>query len=508
MTPIASDKAGEPGKRYGRPEDRVQVYRENPHYIQYKGEPMFLFGCNQGWTFSLQYRDFDYRTEIERLHEAGGNLIRIAPFITHLADDPERHDEACDNLPWRRLGRDGDRYIYSLDLDRDGGNPHFWERLADLVHHAWERDIVISFELWDLYGPARGIGHPQGNRWGIHPFFPGNSPDLAGPNMFAVETDVKDITFCRTVTRGEYSRALHFQRQYVRKLLDVLGPYPNVIYCVTNETSGLKAWSDYWVKFVHDYFDERWDGAKVLAGEMPREYRFTQNFTIEDMLSDDAYDFADASQYCNGSAAKERREIQDAALTVDALRRYYQHMEQLGRVKPVTCMKIYNWDTPSVIWSRLFAGAATARYHRRIRGVPGWVAPSEETIARGLDPADLQLEYVRHVSAFLRKTRFEPWRMAPDHELIAACEGVDATAAMTAPGCSTVAALFCSMASVAGRRASLRLPEGRYQGFFYSPTYGEQLEVSVADASAGEREISLPDDVKFRAAILHLKRVE
>ncbi len=482
-------------KAVAPPEDRVQVYSENPHYIQYRGKPVFLFGCNQGWTLSLQDLDHDYRTEFDRLHEVGGNLVRITPFLPPVVDAPDRFDDRRHNYPWKRIP-EGNQY--RLDLDAGGTSATFWDRLADLVRYAYDRDIVVSFEFWDLYGPARGPGFKQGDRWSSHPFYPGNSPDLAGDDMLPAETDMKDIAFCRTVTRGGYDKALTLQEQYARRLLDVLSPYPNVIYCMVNETSAEKAWSDYWLRFTHRYFEEEWSGAPHLAGEMPREYGFVENFTVEDMIDDPAYWFADASQYFRGRGAEEARQSRTN------VKAYYDRMvDSPEKTKPISSMKIYNWDGPSVIWMRLFAGTATARYHRHV--AVSWFKTSAETRAKGLPPADLQLEYVGHVAAFLEQVGFRPWDMQPDHLVVKATEGIEETVAMCARDRRICAVLAFCEETISGRTMTLSLPSGSYRYLWYSPIDGRQTEQEGAVAGVeGELSLPLPDGEGFRQAVLYV----
>ena len=256
------------------PEARVQVYTQNPAYIQYRGEPLFLVGCNQGWTASLQNLDHDYKAEFDRLHEVGGNLVRITPFIGQRVTDPVIHDPREYNLPWKK--EDG---VYVLDLEASGGNSAFWDRLEELIARAYEKEIVVSFEYWDLYAPARGPGGnqefktPPGDRWSAHPFAPGNSRELVGEHALPETTHMRDISYCKPVTEGGYDLALSLQEQFVKHMLDVLSPYPNVIYCMVNETSADKSWSDHWLRFTHEYFTEHWPGHPYLAGEMPRVKR-------------------------------------------------------------------------------------------------------------------------------------------------------------------------------------------------------------------------------------------
>lgn len=486
-------------KNIAPPEDRVQVYKKNPRYIQYRQEPLFLVGCNQGWTVSLQDLDFDYKDELDRLHKVDGNLIRITPFITPRLDDPERLDDRRNNFPWRR---EGDQY--HLDLERDGGNPDFWNRLSELVQYAYERNIIISFEFWDLYGPARGaegnaeFKTPPGDRWSAHPFFPGNSPDLTGNDMLPVQTHMKDIAYCRTVTQSGYQKALHFQEQYVRKMLDTLSPYPNVLYCMVNESSAEKSWSDHWLKFTHDYFHEVWDGAPHLAGEMPREFAFTQNFTVQQMLDDPLYDFADISQYCQG---KDLKEISNVKTNLPP---FQQYITETNQIKPLTCMKIYNRDATAVLWMRLLSGCASARYHRTLNNAGSYKPPE------GVDPVALQIACVGHVVSFLKKTNLKPWETQPDHAIVSESEGVDETLALSANNRQICAALlYCVPGDIPNNRSvTLALPEGQYQYFWYSPSEGTATEQTVQEVNASTpAKFEAPDAPEFASAVLYVENI-
>ncbi len=463
-------------KEVAPPKDRVQVYQKNPFYIQYKNKPLFLYGCNQGWVTSLQNLDHDYLTEFDLLAKVGGNLVRITPFITESLGSPKCFDDRMYNLPWCREGGQ-----YRLDLENGGANPMFWERLEQLVRDAYERDIIISFEFWDLYGPARGpethllYKTSPGDRWGAHPFFPGNSPDLTGSDMLPPDTYKKDIAFCRTVTHGGYEKALRFQEQYVRKMLDTLSPYPNVIYCMVNETSAKKEWSDYWLDFTRRYFDEIWDGAPFLAGEMPREFSFTENFTIEDMIDDTRYGFADASQYLRGNVKNN-------------LIKFYEYCRKTDNIKPITCMKIYNRLSPDVNWTRLFGGAASSRYHR-LKGA-GWF--DKDNIPEG---AFKQLDFVKHLTDFIRDTDYQPWNMEPFHKVVIQSENIDETMAMCSKDRQICAGLIYCTGKRENRCIRLSLPKGEWNCFWLNPANGKRTEKEscVVDGDNGlERRV--PED--------------
>ena len=478
----------------GPPEDRVQVYSKDPRYIQYKGKPVFLVGSNQGWTASLQDLDHDYQAEFDALQAVGGNLVRITPFIGQTVDESKTPDVRGNNLPWKQ-----EEGQYLLDLESHGGNPLFWDRLAELAAYAYARDIVVSFEFWDLYSTARGpggnlnFGTPPGNRWSAHPFAPGNSRELAGGDALPVQTHMKDIAFCRTVTEGAYGRALELQEQYVKRLLDVLSPYPNIIYCMVNETSAEKAWSDYWLRFTHRYFEEEWGGVAHLVGEMPREFKFTENFTVEQMLDDRSYGFADVSQYCTGGGLTEMGNVK-----VNTARFRAYREEQADRVKPMTCMKIYNVFATSTLWMRLFAGCATARYHRVVAGL--------HTPPEGVDPVQGQLSCVGHVAGFIADTGFEPWTMVPDAEVIAAHPGFELSLAMVREdGAEMAALLFCEAAGEEDRAAVLTLPPGRFEGFWLDPLSGARTALELKSEGRA-RPLQVPAPRGLHEAVIYLKQ--
>lgn len=485
-----------PKKGVAPPEDRVQVYVKNPCYLQYRSKPVFPIGCNQGWTRSLQDLDHNYQAEFAALHRVGGNLVRVTPFIGLRENDEDLFSDRHNSLPWKRQDKK-----YLLDLETHGGNPLFWERLSELVAYAHERDILISFEFWDLYSAARGPGGnlrystPPGNRWSAHPFAPGNNKELVGEHALPAKTHMKDIAFCRPVTQGGYDLALKFQEQYIARLLDVLSPYPNVIYCMVNETSAEKTWSDHWLRFTHDYFQTRWHGAPYLAGEMPREYSFVENFTVEDMLDDSIYGFADMSQYGRGSGLREMRAIKENMVRFRAYR-----FQNTARLKPLTCMKIYNTSGPAVLWMRLFAGCATARYHRALHhALP--VSPKEAPAAQR------QLDYVGVMARFLEGTDFKPWLMLPNDAWIVSHPSFDEVLAMRSEDRGIYAALFlCQKKKDQHRPLHVKLPTGKFDGFWLNPASGHRKAVAISSSEgAGSAQITLNPPTGPGEVVLFLK---
>lgn len=120
-------------KAVAPPEDRVQVYKKNSRYVQYRGAPIFLVGCNQGWAVSLQTLDHDYRQEFDRLHEVGGNVVRIT--------------------------QDGERWGFP------GGRPEGHETWEETLRREVKEEACVEVTEARLLGFGRGEcirGHEKG----------------------------------------------------------------------------------------------------------------------------------------------------------------------------------------------------------------------------------------------------------------------------------------------------------------------------------------------------------
>lgn len=55
--------------------DRIQPYRENPFYWQYKGKPVLLLGGTDDHNL-FQWEESRLRPHLELLASAGGNYVR------------------------------------------------------------------------------------------------------------------------------------------------------------------------------------------------------------------------------------------------------------------------------------------------------------------------------------------------------------------------------------------------------------------------------------------------
>jgi hypothetical protein len=184
--------------------------------------------------------DFDdYLDFLERHHH---NFIRLWTWDSTVWDTRANGSDGKDFVhhvaprPWLRTGPenapDGKP---KFDLTRF--DPQYFERLRTRVEAAGQRGIYVSvmlFEGWGLMHGNQGRGAPDGWTWRAHPFHPENNINELGLDA------TKD-----TVHRLGNSKVNDLLAAYIRKVVDTVNDFDNVLYEVINE-GGQKDW-DWWV---------------------------------------------------------------------------------------------------------------------------------------------------------------------------------------------------------------------------------------------------------------------
>ena len=138
-------------------------------------------------------------------------------------------------------------------------------------------------------------------------------------------------------------------------------------------------------------------------------------------------------------------------------------------------MKIYNTGGPSVLWMRLFAGCATARYHRALHhALPK--GPAE------VPAAQRQLDYVGVMACFLDVTDFKPWLMVPDNAWVVSGPSFDEVLAMRHRDRDIYAVLFLCQKNKDGHRSvHVKLPTGKFKriiiDLFFTQTFASACKM-------------------------------
>jgi hypothetical protein len=321
-------------------ESPLRPSEANPYYWQYQGKPVLLLGGT--WQDNLFNHPIGLERHLDLLKSAGGNYVR----------NVMSHRNQGNVFAFAQT--DG-----KFDLDR--WNDEYWQRLENFLKLARVRDIIVQIEVWatwDHYENHQSIGG-----WSKHPFNPANNVTYT-PEESRLPTSVNyaprgnptEHAFFRTVPALDDNRVvLRYQQAFVDKLLSISLDFPNVLYCMNNETGEHVAWGDYWADHVHRRAAEA--GRTVYVTDMRRneDVRAPDHRHIYD--NPKRYNFLDISQ--NSPQAGQTH--YDRFLFV---REYIAE-----RPRPINTTKIYNirgGDEESVarFFRLIFGGGAAARFHR------------------------------------------------------------------------------------------------------------------------------------------------
>ncbi len=191
----------------------ITLYTENPHYVQFRGQPTILMASGEHYG-ALLNGVFDYRTYFATLASAGLNLTRTftgtyreIPGEFNIANNTLAPQPADFISPWPQTA-DG-----KFDLSRF--NEAYFTRLHDFMREASDKGIVVELvffcfwynqSLW-AYSPM----HPANNRQGIGPTDKELVYDLSSTEILAVQAEL------------------------VRKLVTELNGFDNLYYEICNE---------------------------------------------------------------------------------------------------------------------------------------------------------------------------------------------------------------------------------------------------------------------------------
>ncbi len=341
----------------GRPSDRIRPYTGNPRYWQYKGKPVLLLGGSKDDNL---FQIPDLRQHIDEMKLVGANYIRNT-----MSDRP---DFGFEVYPF--LKRPDGKY----DLER--WNPEYWRRFSEMLKLTYDRDIVVQIEVWDRFDYAQ-------QRWPIHPYNPANNvnytyeqsgfapqyPDHPGAN--------RQPFFFTTPVQRNNQVVFRYQQRFVDEMLRRSLPYPNVLYCMDNETSGDEKWSRFWAEYIRAA--GRKAGVEVQVTEMWDDWNITSDVHRRTLDHPELYTFVDVSQNNHNKGQTHWDRFQWAREHIAA------------KPRPINTVKTYGADSGRFgttadglerWWRHLIGGAAAVRFHRPDSGL-GLSRPAKASIQAG-----------------------------------------------------------------------------------------------------------------------------
>ncbi len=228
----------------------LRASRANPRYFaDPSGRIVYLTG-DHTWADLVDSGPadppprFDYARFLDGLQAHGVNLTELwaweqafsAPWI------PGPYTFAP--LVYERTGP-GTALDGRPKFDLSRFNPAYFQRLRDRVAAARQRGIytlVMLFDGWSIEQKDKRLLSP----WGGHPFNRAN-------NVNGIDGDPNNDGSGTETHRLEVAAVTRLQDAYVRRVVDVLGDQPNVLYEVSNESrQGSLPWQEHIVKVIRD----------------------------------------------------------------------------------------------------------------------------------------------------------------------------------------------------------------------------------------------------------------
>ncbi len=329
----------------------IKPYDKNPRYWQYKGEPILLLGGSK--TDHIFLTD-DLKKHLDEIKHAGANYVRCTMS----------QRESLDLKPHKRLA-DG-------KFDIDQWNSEYWKRFADCLRWCRERDIIIQIEVWDRFDYSR-------EQWRNSPWRPGNNINYSNAQTgfaekYRAHPGSDRQPFFHSVPgmsryKKQYDIVRRYQEKFVEKMLSYSLQYPNVLYCMNNETSTPPAWGRYWMKFIEQKAAQK--GVAVYVTDMFDDgWKPQSSAKVKQAFDDpDTYEFIDVSQ------VNSRTFNQDHWTNI-----LWLVNRNNNNPRPLNNTKIYSdgqtkWGSGTPVdgverfWRNLMAGAASCRFHRPGGGI-------------------------------------------------------------------------------------------------------------------------------------------
>lgn len=235
----------------------LKVHPQNPRYFaDSEGKLVYLTGSHTWADFQERglegaTPDFDYPAFLNFLVANNHNFFRLwtwehAVWVqSKEKKDLIRYKPLC----YLRTGS-GKAIDGEPKFDLKKFNPVFFERLRDRVFTAREKGIYVGVMLFQGYSVQqkgkKEIDPKMGNPWDGHPF---NSKN----NINGINGDANGNGEGEEVHTLANLQITKLQEEYVRKIVDTLNGFDNIIWEIGNECSPQSTdWQNHMIQFIRD----------------------------------------------------------------------------------------------------------------------------------------------------------------------------------------------------------------------------------------------------------------
>jgi hypothetical protein len=415
---------------------------ERPDYWNYRGETILLIG---GSVEDNLFLVDDIAAELALLTDAGGNYVR---------NTMSSRDEGN---PWAFAKNNDGKY----DLEKF--DTQYWSKFEELLNRAQASGVIVQIEIWDRFDYTRWV-------WDINPFNPRNNVNY-GTSASGLATSYPEHPsrntnpFFRSVPELENNeRLLRHQQRFVDKLLEISLRYDNVLYCISNETSGHRAWGEYWARYVRDAAERA--GASIHVTEMRNEKDLDHRMHRRIADQPELFSFLDISQNNHNDGDEHWDNLM------------FVRDRIADQPRPINHVKIYGADGEDRFggtdlglhryWRNVLGGAASVRFHRPDLGLG-----ISELAQAALRSTNLVMETV------------DIFELQPANELLMNRK-TDSAYLAAKPGEGYLLYL------PEGGKATIKLDGGKYTGRWLFPDEARWTD-SAVELSGETAEVSAPD---------------
>jgi len=210
----------------------VKVYQANPHYLFFKGKPLVLITSDHHYGAIIDM-DFDYARYLDYLADNGMNLTRIypggmfEPADKYIKGNPLGPRQGRQLLPWAMTDKTGANPLLaepgkpSFRYDLDKWNPEYFNRLKGFVKLARAKNIIVEIPFFNgMYADC----------WPLMAMYHDNNIQNVG------RYEPQDCGLFTTMDERNRD-VVHYQQEYIKKIVTELNGYENIIYDICDEPS-------------------------------------------------------------------------------------------------------------------------------------------------------------------------------------------------------------------------------------------------------------------------------
>jgi CubicO group peptidase (beta-lactamase class C family) len=228
----------------------LRVLKDNPRYFtDDSGRAVYLTGSHT-WSnlVDIGPKDppprFDFTAYLDWMQQLNHNFIRMwtwEPVTWNTKANRENKLHTSAPQPWARTGP-GLALDGKPKFDLKKPNPAYFERLKRRISAARDRGIYVSVMLFEGWAMQFSSG-----AWEGHPFHPQNNVNGVDGDQ---NKDGKGLEF-HTLADPAVTA---LQEAYVRKVIDTVNDFDNVLYEISNENHPPSTeWQYHIIRYIKDY---------------------------------------------------------------------------------------------------------------------------------------------------------------------------------------------------------------------------------------------------------------